>query len=273
MPHFLTAVFGEPYRRAGQALARSFARHAPGAKLSIFTDLDAEFAAGDVVKTSYEALIETLPEFYRNPTRQFRNVFRFQLFRRLQAMCPGEDLCWIDADMLVFGDLAVHLKPGHVCVMAHGRRPGQQLDMGGGLIVPGERYAIGGLCMLPAGPALDWIEKTLIEMPNWPDGGGPLRHMADQVALNHLVARSDLPVHWLTDDRRYIFNLELADAWHPVVGDPGLARIELVEGRPSRDGRRIEVLCWIKSKLDAHLRNSFSSFRPEVASMLQDLYA
>ena len=97
--------------------------------------------------------------------------------------------------------------------------------------------------------------------------------MADQIALNHLVARSGLPVNWITDDRQNIFNLELADGVHPVIGDKGLASVRLVDGRLVRDARRVAVLCWIKSKLDAHIARGFSSFQPEVARFLRRIYA
>lgn len=273
MMRFLTAAFGKSYLVAAHGLTRSFHRFSPEASLTVFTDLPGGFAFGDVVAMRYADLIAGLDSFYQNPLGQFQNVFRFLLLRRLREQFPDDDLCWIDADMLVFGDIGQHLVPGQLNVMAHGRRDDQVLDCGGGLIVSGNRYAIGGMFSLPPGPALDHLDRTLADLPGWDDGGGPLKNMADQLALNHLVARSGLPVNWISDDRRFIFNLEAADALHPVVGDAGLSQIALVNGRPWRTGRRIALMCWIKKKLDAHLKDNFSTFRPEVAALLRDLYA
>lgn len=272
MIRFLTAAFGEAYRVAALGLSRSFQAYSPEASLTIFTDLAVDFPFGTTVKMSFDSVIASLDPFYRNSEGQFRNVFRFQLFRQMQECYPGDDLCWIDADMLVLSDVGRHLKQGYINVMAHGRRDAQVLDCGGGLMVRGDRYAIGGMYSLPPGDSLEFLQRTVAELPGWPDGGGPLRSMADQLALNHLVARPGMPVSWITDDKRHIFNLEVSDSLHPIVGDKGLAKIRLVGRHLVRDERRIAVLCWIKSKFDAHLARNFSSFQPEVALFLRKLY-
>lgn len=96
-----------------------------------------------------------------------------------------------------------------------------------------------------------------------------IRRSGDQITLNHLVARSGLPVHWISDDRRYIYNFEIGEGVHPMVGGPGLAAIHLEDSTLTRDGRRVVVFCWVKNKLDAHLENGFETFRPEVAEFFR----
>ncbi len=272
MIRFVTAAFGRPYLLAAQGLLRSFQQFAPDEVLTIFTDMPDELASPTTVEMEFSELLDELDDFYRKPDSSLKDVFKFGIFNRMQEMYPNDDICWIDADMLVFCNISSHLQAGKVNVMAHGRRDHQTVNCGGGLRVNGDRYAIGGMYSLPPGPALAYMVKTMQQIPNWEDGGGPLRNMADQLILNHLVARSALSVGWINDDRSRIFNLELGENVHPLVGDPGLSRIKLDGGVPVRDERQIAVFCWVKKKFDEHLENRFSTFQPEVARLLNSLY-
>lgn len=272
MIRFFSAAFGEAYVTAAQGLLRSFDRFAPESDLRLFTDLPQRFDARRAVETHFDDLLAEMDEFHRSSDGQYRNAFKFRLFKRMQERYPSDDICWIDADMLVFCELARCLVPGRINVMAHGRRDDQVIQCGDGLAVPGHRYAIGGMYSLPPGPALAYALKATSERPTWTDIASLVRRSGDQITLNHVVARSGVPVHWLTDDRSLIFNLEVGDQMHPVVGDPGLAAIRLDNGRPVRGDRQIAVFYWIKSKLDAHLVDGFSTFQPEVAAFLADLY-
>lgn len=272
MIRLFTAAFGDAYVSAARALLRSIARYSPRADVTVFTDRPGDFTHPGVQAASLVDLLAELDQDFSRLQGQRHNAFKFALFERMRRLHPNDDLCWIDADMLVLDDLPAVIRPGHVNVMAHGRRGGQMIACGDGLDVPGERYAIGGLYSLPPGGAEAFLRQKLAERDSWSDMAPLVRHSGDQVTLNHLVARSGLPVHWLTDDLNRIYNLEVGESLHPVVGDPGLARISLEADRLERDGRRIAVFCWIKSRLDAHLADGFATFRPDVARFLADLY-
>ncbi len=272
MPRFVTAAFGAPYLVAARGLLRSFQVFAPSEDLTIFTDMPDRLISPNTIAMSFADALANLDDFYREADRQRQNVFRFGILRRMQEIYPNDDICWIDADMLVLCNLSEYFRSGYINVMSHGRRDNEVFDCGGGLLVPGKRYAIGGMYSLPPGAALDYITRTMRSLPSWPDEGGPLRHMADQIILNHLVARSGLPVAWISDNEQLIFNLEVSDSMHPVVGDRGLAQIRLEDNKLLRGDRQIAVFCWIKKKLDAHLRQKFSTFQPEVAGLLKELY-
>jgi hypothetical protein len=272
MIRFFSAAFGESYVRVARALLRSFEEFAPEASICVFTDAPEVFPSGQAVYARFDELLEQLDSFHRSIDGQLRNAFKFVLFERMRKIYPQDDLCWIDADMLVFSDLSTHVATGKINVISHGRRDLQTIGLGDGLSVRGDRYAIGGLYSLPPGAALDSLVALSRERYSWTNVAPLVQFSGDQITLNHLVSKSGLPVHWLTDDRRYIYNLEIGENVHPIVGDPGLSAISLREGRPVREGREFAVFCWIKSKLDAHLADGFSTFKPEVAELLNRLY-
>ena len=263
---FFTAVFGENYLRAGLALARTFNRY-NRIPLTVFTDQLGSFDNEE--SAEFRELVAEYPPFYRE-FGQRNNVFKYSLIRRMQTMYPGETIGWLDADMLVFADLTQHAADSQINVISHGRRK-DIVNCGGGLKVPGQSYAVGGLFAVPPGPALDVLQEITQERPQWHDDGSPNHTSGDQLILNHLVNRTDLPVHWITDNHRYIYNLEVADNKHPVYGDPALARIRWIR-RPVLDGRPIVVFYWIKKQFDRHLETNFESFRPSVARRLMQLY-
>jgi hypothetical protein len=271
---FFSAAFGDAYVSAARALLSSFARYAPKADIRLFTDRTAAFddRPGATVTASLDDLLAELGELLPELPGQRRNAFKFVLFEHMRRLYPQDDLCWIDADMLMLDDPASFLRPGHVNVMAHGRRNGQVISCGDGLNVPGDRYAIGGCYALPAGGAEAYLRRTHIARESWADVASLVRTSGDQVTLNHLVARSGLEVHWFTDDRTRIFNLEIGDGLHPGVGDQGLAGLSLQDGKLMRDGRRVAIFCWIKSRLDAHLADGFKTFQPEVREWLRRIY-
>jgi hypothetical protein len=99
-------------------------------------------------------------------------------------------------------------------------------------------------------------------------------NLGDQLHLNHVIASaSPADVKWLSDDRRYIFNLEIGDGLHPYVDDPGLARLRLAGNEMWRDGRRVLLFYWVKPQFDPHFESGFSTFHPEVQSFLAELYS
>lgn len=272
MIRFFSAAFGDNYYRVAQGLLRSFHYYSPRADISIFTDKSTEFQHGKTFRINFADLISKLDEFHRANSGQLRNAFKFLLFKEMRRQYPDDDLCWIDADMLVFTDLQHHLVCGSINVMAHGRRDTEELNLGGGLLVRGDRYAIGGLYSLPPGGALDYLFDVSRLRSEWRDVDRLVQFSGDQLALNHLVARSGLPVNWLSDNKKYIYNLEFGANIHPILGDTALAAITLTNLIPTRDERVFALFCWVKNKYDAHLADKFSTFKPQVANLLMRLY-
>lgn len=272
MIRFFSAAFGENYVRSARALIKSFENYSPLADFRLFTDCPKKFDKCQIFSSDIKDLLNDLDCFHQNPDGQLQNAFKFSLFSQMRKKFPHDDLCWIDADMLVLDELTNHLKPGYINVMTHGRRNGQIISCGAGLYVSGERYAIGGLYSLPPGGAEDFLLKISRERYTWSDVAPLVAKSGDQITLNHLVARSGIPIHWITDDKRYIYNLEIADGIHPTVGDPGLKSLELKNNCLIRSGRQVAVFCWIKNKLDAHLKEDFYTFQPTVANFLRKFY-
>jgi hypothetical protein len=267
---YFTAVFGESHRRVAHGLVRTFKRYGPNTPLTVFTDLvDPSF--DNATFLNFNQLLNEYPAFYH--IRGRRNIIKLRLFREMQRRFPEETIAWIDADMLVFDDLDKHLQEGVVNVIAHGRRNTQLVNCGDGLRVPGERYAIGGLFAIPPGPALAYLEHTTERRLNWHDDGNPNHMIGDQLILNHLVARGPFEVNWVTDNKRFVYNLEIGDGVHPGLNDEGLKRVRWYGKRPVTDGREVVVFCWIKRQVDLHIDNGFTTFHPVVSWRLRRLYS
>lgn len=272
MIRLFSAAFGSRYLLPAIGLRNSLARFAPDIPFSLFSDLEEVAAWDSAIRAELGELVSTLDEFHQAELGQRRVGFKIELFRRMREKYPSDDLCWIDVDMLVLGDIAEHLQPGSINVMAHGRRDGQTLKLGDRLEVDGSRYAIGGLYSLPPGAAVGRFHELMLMRSTWTDLTPLVKNSGDQITLNHLVARSGLPVHWFSDDRRFIYNLEIGENAHPIVGDPKLAALERVGDSIYSEGRQVIVLCWIMNKLDAHFEDRFSTFREDVRQFLLEIY-
>lgn len=272
MIRFFTAAFGESYARFAQALASSFIKFSPGTNLHIFTDNPKKITHSLVEEITIEDLLKSLDKFHHSTDGQLRNAFKFALFKRMREKFPADDICWIDADMLVFEKMENHFKPGFVNVINHGRRAGQVIECGDGLNVEGEAYAIGGMYSLPPGGGEDYLLEASRRRPSWKGVSDLVKYSGDQIVLNHLVARSGIPINWITDNKEFIYNLEIADAVHPIVGDKALGAIRFGGKSLYRGKRQIAVFCWIKNKLDAHIIDEFKTFHPSAREVLLDLY-
>lgn len=272
MIRFFTAAFGENYARYAQALATSFKAFSPASTLHIFSDHPEKINHPNVEKLTIDELLESLDLFHRSNEGQLRNAFKFAHFKLMRDRYPEDDICWIDADMLVFDNMENHFKLGHINVISHGRRPGQVIECGDGLGVLGEVYAIGGMYSLPPGKAEEYLLETSRKRHTWTDVSPLVQLSGDQIILNHLVARSGIPVNWITDNKNYIYNLEIADALHPVVGDKALSEIQFDGKKFFRGERQVAIFYWIKNRLDAHLKDKFKTFHPSVREKLEEFY-
>ena len=249
-------------------LMSSLGRYESQIPLTVFTDLPNEFPNSEIA--SMEELLSTRESFYRRPGR--RNVFKLALFETMFERYPGESIAWIDADVLVLGDVETHLDPEKVNVIAHGRRDAEQVPLGNGLKVPGSRYAIGGLFSLPDPSWLESMNRIANERPAW-NHKDHNSDLGDQLILNHVLSEVGADqIHWLTDDRRFIFNLEIADGLHPYVGDDRLSEITRSGDALYLEDRRIVLFYWIKKQFDLHVADGFQTFKPDVRRLFVDLY-
>ena len=265
---YFTAAFGEPHRIVVDALVRSFGRYEPDASLTVFTDLDDGPMGAETA--SMEALLQDRETFYHRPRR--RNIFKFSLFAEMFRRYPGEPVAWLDADMLLLGDLSARLDPAKVNVLAHGRRDDETVALGDGVEVPGSRFAVGAFFSLPDPSWLERLEEVTARRPAW-DHRDHSSNSGDQLILNHVVAAADSDeVNWVTDDRTAIYNLEIAEGLHPFLGDPGLRSLTRRGEALYQGARQVILFCWIKRQFDNHLADGFETFQPEVRSLLRSLY-
>ena len=245
---FVTAAYGAEYVRAARALRRSFNIAMPGADLLVYSN-DAKVASPDCCLSMKEALEGTEPFDPRGGRRC--DVFKFGLLRR-QHELHGEDACWIDADMIALADLRPHFRPGVPNFICHGRRGGP-------------RFPIGGLYSLPPGPIADHlIGEVRARHDQHPSG--------DQIVIQK-YAQCCPTIHWLTDDRTRIYNMELGTGLHPRVGDKNLKRIKRgPEGSWELNHRTIMLVCFTMHRLREHLEDGFCSFTRPLAEILRTFY-
>lgn len=219
-----------------------------------------------------DQFLDGLHSYYLQAEGQYKTVFKFEIIRDMQERYPGDSICWIDADMLILAPLAPLMKEDFTNVISHGRRDDQELNMGNGLFISGSKYAIGGVFSIPNRDTLDELARIRSVAPYWKEIG-PFASQIEQLIINHLVHDREHQVHWLTDNTDFIFNLEVGENLHPVVGDRLLQEIRLDVDGFFRGGRRFAVFCWIKNKLDAHILDDFRTFDVAVAQMLREFYA
>lgn len=246
---FVTGCFGAEYLKWGTALRRTFADAMPGEELYVWSD--DETVASDWCCRSMESLLDEVAPFDWHRAHR-RKVFKFPLVRAMLHR-HKTDICWLDANLSVLSDLRPHLQPGVPNLICHGRRGNN-------------RFPIGCLWSLPPGEHID----RLFSMTKTRSDNGPL---GDQPILQSWAA-SGINAHWPTDDRRFIFNMELGSGLHPRVGDPRLTQIvETPDRQWSLDQRTIVTIAFTSHRLREHTADQFRSFSPPIRAYLRDLYA
>ena len=90
--------------------------------------------------------------------------------------------------------------------------------------------------------------------------------------LNQVDSHHRSPDGQVQNTFKFCLLKKIQGRYPPVVGDAGLAKIYLVNGLPTRDGRHIAPFTWIKNKFDVHVATDFNTFQPEVAAILKSLY-
>lgn len=269
---FVTAAFGAEYHRICRAMIRSFRRHNPDAPLVVFTDKPAAFGPktrAEVVLGDPDGVVARWGPFYADGRR--RNVFKFHYMREVHRQADLTT-CWLDADTLVFDDLRKYFPAKEFAVLSHGRRGGEKVDCGNGVVVPGERYCMSGVFSVGDPAVLDHLLEVTAARPKWSRTGAATERLGDQLVLNHGVAKFRDQVLYVSDDRTKIFNLEFCAGVHPDVGDRGLAALRARRGRLYLGRRQLVLLNWIRRYLSAHVRDGFSTFHPDVRRMMKEFY-
>lgn len=263
---FMTAAFGVAYREAVNGLIRSFSMHHDPNSLVVFTDQQISHCR--VVRTRLHDLLCGLPDYYYLGAR--RNVFKFELFRRLLSASPGTTVVWIDADTSVHAPLEPHLHHGRVNVARLTRTPGPIYDYGDGLRVQTDRCASGNFYALPSTEALEDLDRLVHDRLTWPDADAV--QSGDQALLNHLIHRSHHEVGWIEHPGRGIFSTGFAwDIRHRANHDGCLE--EPATGRLLYRGEPIVLLSTTKEWLDQGLQSGFREFPPALRARLRHVYS
>ncbi len=275
VPLVVTAAFGEGYRWAAGGLLESLRESNPSLEVLVFAD--AEIPGSPTYVTRVETLLDGFPEYYRSGQSRM-NVTKFTMLRLAAGQSSAQDLLWIDADSLVFGDLAAYGRSGAVNVNRHGGRRGHLVDCGNGLVVPGEDYAIGSIWGIPNSEVIfDYFCEIVDARLTWPDA--ERMSSGDQILVNHLRADLDaghvkVPVHWLSDETEDIINYRIAvtGKGHPAVGRSNYRHVR-IDGFDIRAGAaKVGLWVWTAATLFEHRRTRFRSFRRDVRSRFRRLY-
>ncbi len=275
---YFTASYGEQFTSTIlPGLIQSFIHYNPTKRLFVYCQepqlIDRFSSQIDLRHFDLENALSLFdPEFYRRGKSHRNDVFKLALFRELSRDFPGETCCWLDADSLIFGDLDLHFKNGLINVVHHGRRDGEILDLGNDLRVNGERFAIGGVYSLPSLACIDEAIEIANQRAKWKKQGTYWSEDGDQITLNHLISRHGELTRFVTEDRRFIYNLSYHQGLHPYLGDPMLRRISTNGEKIVLDDREVVIFLWTQATLAQHIEERFSSFRPDVRRRLLDFY-
>jgi hypothetical protein len=275
---YFTAAFGENFNSyILPGLVRSFERYNPGRLLVVFSDQPERVRriSKDIEIRPFDlpALLDRFNQgFYNRANSHRRDIFKLALFLRLFERTPRETLCWIDADSLVFDKLDRHFRDGQINVVSHGSKDHEVLDLGNGLKVSGDRFAIGGVYSLPC---VDFVEEAISlanERVFWSDPGTYWADDGDQIVLNHLIARHQGEVNFASKNPSCILNLSYHQGQHPFPGDPLLSQITLRHDKVLLGHRQMVIMLWTQKTITAHLKDDFLSFEGEFRELLKEMY-
>lgn len=186
---FVTAAYGEKYRRWSKGMLRSFAEFNPDHNIAVYTD-DPRFYFDNVVAGG----IHATSIFSMEDVESFSNQFTPPNLRWVKLMALGHqflsgetDVCWIDCDVLITADLSKLIHPGKINAPSYGVG-GRMRDCGGGLVVPQENYFTSMLFSIPSLHVyLDFVRLALGSTPMSKAADKREYLLADQPKLNHLI--------------------------------------------------------------------------------------
>lgn len=267
----VTAAYGEEYRWAVRGLVASM--RSSNASMPIYVFSDRPIPGAMTICVPFEDLIGDFPAYYQQQRRN--NVAKFEMVRRCFELSGAGNALWIDADTLVFGDLAHVLVTTKFNLVRHGARNEAFVNCGGDLNVPGPEYVIGSYWMMPNnGQMSDAVERLLRDRLSWVDADEI--QSGDQVLLNHLrwsLSPSEVAlVDGATSD---VVNFAIVETrrGHPLLGRELYRELRLKKGVLTVKDRPIRIWTWTAETLFDHRRTKFSSMRPSVRKLLQRLYS
>ena len=263
---FVTAFFGPLYAQVGKGLLRSLRAFSPKVDIHIFTDQKG-IAGAEYRK--FLDLWRANGRFYIFGQR--KNVLKFNLIEEMQQKCPGQTVCWIDADTLILDNVLHHFRDGKLNVITRGSEGTGMRMTGNGLMVPGNKYVIGGMYAIPPGKCLPEIRRIMKDRLSWKDS--PDDYSGDMVIMNHLVHASKFPARFVTDDKRFIYNFEVSGGDPPTIGNKRLGEIRIEKNSFMLRKRKIAVFCWTMGLWMQHRENGFSTFSRQVAKRFKEFYA
>lgn len=277
---FFTAAYGPKHCFAVRGLARSWSAHVPQAPLTIYTDTPEALAGLGAPQAcimaqepgALDRICEEWGEFYAG-NRARLGMFKFSLFREELEAGGGESVCWIDADTLVLDDILPHLREDCICGLEHNRACDASVDFGDGLQGRMADFLMGGLYSLPTS-AMPAILQVAQDRPSW-SSLGLIASDGDQMILNHAILKFGLPVHRLTDDRRYVFTQRdfVTKDWHPKPGNGALRSIERDGDRWSWNGRRMVLFHFVHGTFDGFAAEQWGSFPKSIRAHIKEWYA
>jgi hypothetical protein len=239
---YITAVYGPRHAAFFRGLAASWPK-ATREPLVVFTDQPLTSGAGLIVdrSVSQAELEDSLPgrHFYTKKV----------LLAHRAAKRWKDDVCWIDADSVVFVDLAKVLVAGKLNAVSYGK-PGELRPCGEGVVVPQENYLLNGLVSAPRELFEEW-ERAVRSMP-----AGGMEGCPEMEAWNRLAVADPKKVEVL--DRSHpelVWNLPHE---HPTPENKAWTGALALEGETlTLDGRKFAVLQWVSSALGKHLEREF----------------
>ena len=253
---YVTAAYGEKYRRWAAALVRSFKEYNPGSELIVFADGKVDgveinpFSINSYQSGELELHIKT------------------GVVSKV-ASDLGDDVCWIDCDQLALCDLSSLLVPGKFNVVGYGLT-GELRRIGNGMTLPQEHYVLSGFfSMTPEIAAAYRAQATGVRVP----AAEGHQKLIEQELVNRLVVKFCDQVERIDVAHPDVVS-NFVGTGHPSPKNESFCSLSLGEDRVWRqDGRRVGMLCFTADCLEQHLATGFSAIRDERArTELQRLY-
>lgn len=261
---FITAAYGAPYTKWVKALAKSFHESNPDEELIVYTDADFtdRFKALTEVRIDKSLTRDILGKWPPNDNFRLKTVY---MTAHTAKSYPGETVCWIDADTLVFSDLKSRFDASKINAATRGPSPeGNRLrNPGGGLRLRETEYVISGVYCVPNDFAQE-LAAIAEERQGWKDRG---EGVVAQGILNHLVHRHPEELRRLDE----VYPQEvwgLLDGAHPNETNPSMRRVVFEDGTLRSGNRTFPIFQWVSKSLKNQIRTGFPVFKDESARKL-----
>ena len=257
---FVTAAYGAAWYPIVRGLARTFSQF-HDSPLIIYTDSKDMNLPGCIIDNSLT--LDRLKMYAGNlPLRSAKPLIL------LDAANKYGNICWIDADMLVFTNLSSKMNPNKINVISYGY--GKRLrNCGANLQIPQKNYLMSGFFFAPQKYILEF-EKLWNELKQ--DIAASVKTY-DQSVLNHLAVRNSSEVDYLNklypnfawNFERFRYRNRLW-AGHPKLRNKLFCSgLRLTENTLYFNQTPIAVLYWTSLSLKRHIKTSFRSIKNDTA--------